>query len=303
MQAATTIVFSTYNRCDLLRQAIVSAQKQSVPVRIIVMDDASSDGTKQMMEKEFSEIEYHRSSQNLGPCYQRNRGIELATTEIVFPLDDDSVLQSPYTIEQTLAEFDDDRVGAVAIPYKNILQSNEIFTQAPDKNQIYLIHAFVAASHAVRRSAFLKAGKYRELFFYYGEEGDLCIRMLKHGFFVRLGTADPIHHFQSTQIMSVRPDVYGRQNDILFVYFNTPALQVPFYLLGTTVKGVLFGIREKRLGNMLKGFMQGYKLALTKSNLRNAVPLKCFQLFRLLKHRKYVPLSEAEHYFRERIRS
>ncbi len=297
MQAATTIVFSTYNRSDFLRKAIEAAQKQSVPVRILVMDDASNDGTQQMMEKEFPEIEYHRSSQNLGPCYQRNRGIELATTEIVFPLDDDSVLQSSYTIEQTLAEFDDDRVGAVAIPYRNILQSNEIHTQAPDKDQIYIIHAFVAASHAVRRSAFLKAGKYRELFFYYGEEGDLCLRLLKHRFFVRLGAADPIHHFQSAGKISGRPDVFGRQNSILFVYFNAPAVQVPFYLLGTTVKGIIFGIREKRLGNMFKGIIQGYKLALTKSNLRDPVPLKCFQLFRLLLHSKDVPLSQIEHYF------
>lgn len=70
MQAATTIVFSTYNRCDLLRQAIVGAQKQSVPVRILVMDDASNDGTKQMMEKEFPKIEYHGLPHNVGPCYQ-----------------------------------------------------------------------------------------------------------------------------------------------------------------------------------------------------------------------------------------
>ncbi len=260
------------------------------------MDDASINGIKQMMEKEFPEIEYHRSSQNLGPCYQRNRGIELATTEIVFPLDDDSTLQSPYTIEQTLAEFNDDRVGAVAIPHRNILQSNEIYTQAPDKGQIYLIHAFSAASHAIRRSAFLKAGKYREFFFYYGEEGDLCIRLLKDGFFVRLGTADPIHHFEPPNKISKRPEMYGRQNDILFVYLNTPTRKLLFYLLGTTVKGTLFGIREKRLGINLKGIIQGYKLTLAKSNLRDAVPLKCFQLFRLLKHRQYVPLSEVEHY-------
>jgi glycosyltransferase involved in cell wall biosynthesis len=298
MQPAATIIFSTHNRGDLLRQAIVAAQKQSVPVRILVMDDASNDGTQQMMEKEFPEIEYHRSSENLGPCYQRNRGIELATTEIVFPLDDDSTLQSPYTIEQTLAEFDDDRVGAVAIPYSNILQSNQIHTQAPDKRQIYLIHAFVAASHAIRRSVFFKAGKYREVFFYMGEEGDLSIRMLKHGFFVRLGTADPIHHFQPPNRISVTADIYGRQNDILFAYINTPALKLPFYLLGTTINGILFGIQEKRLGNMLEGIKRGYKLTLTKSGTRDAVPEKCFQLFRRLKHCHFVPLSEVEHYLK-----
>ena len=102
MKPAATIVFTTYNRQDILRQAIQAAQKQTVPIDIIVMDDASTDGTATMMATEFPNIKYYRSSENKGPCYQRNRGIELAKTEIVFPLDDDSILQSPHTPENAI---------------------------------------------------------------------------------------------------------------------------------------------------------------------------------------------------------
>lgn len=297
MLPKTTIVFTTYNRKELLRKAIQAAQKQSVPIRIIVMDDASTDGTPEMMASEFPKIEYNRSLENRGPCYQRNRGIALAKTEVVFPLDDDSILESSYTVEQTLAEFDDVRVGAVAIPFINKLQSEKIHTQAPDKKEIYLTHAYVAASHAVHREMFLKTGGYREFFFYMGEEGDLCIRMLQHKSFVRLGTADPIHHLQPPNRISVKADMFGRQNDILFVHCNVPLRYLLPHILGTSIKGLLYGITVKRPRNMLKGIVKGYSMTLTNFQVRSPVDSDCFQLHRMLKKRECVPLTEVEHYF------
>jgi glycosyltransferase involved in cell wall biosynthesis len=293
---AATIVFTTHNRSKILRQAIQSAQKQTVPLRILVMDDASTDGTQPMMLEEFSEIEYHRTEQSVGPCYHRNRGIALAKTEIVFPLDDDSILQSPYTIEQTLAEFDNEQIGAVAIPFQNILQSPAVNTQAPDQSQIYLTHAYVAAAHAVRRSAFMDAGGYREFFFYMGEEGDLCIRLLQNGYFVRLGTANPIHHLQPPDRISKRADTFGRQNDILFYYCNSPSRQLIPYLLGTCINGIKFGLRVKRPKNMIQGLLQGVSITVKQSNIRQPIKEDCFKLYRFLKEKRCVPLEEATLY-------
>ena len=294
MLPKATIVITTFNRCELLREAIKAAHKQSVPIKIIVMDDASQDNTPIMMANEFPQIQYCRSTENKGPCYQRNKGIELSDTEIVFPLDDDSILQSPYTVEQTLLEFDDPRVGAVAIPYVNKLISEKIHTKAPDKNNIYLTHAFVAASHAVRREIFLKTGGYREFFFYMGEEKDLCLRLLENKFVVRLGTADPIYHFQPPNRVSVKADVYGRQNDILFLYCNAPLRYLLYYLLGTSVKGIVFGLKVGRLKNMLTGLVKGYWMALNHLSQRKAVSYKCFKLHRKLKYFEPVLLKETE---------
>jgi glycosyltransferase involved in cell wall biosynthesis len=296
MTALTTIVFTTHNRSHILRQAIQAAKKQSVPVKIIVMDDASTDETPIMMAQEFPEIEYYRSSENKGPCYHRNQGIQLAKTEIVFPLDDDSILQSPYTIEQTLKEFDNSHIGAVAIPFINILQDQKVWQQAPNREDIYWTHAYVAAAHAIHRENFLKTGGYREFFFYMGEEGDLCIRLLQNGFAVRLGNADPIHHLQPPNRISMRADTFGRQNDIVFVYCNTPlSLLIP-HLIGTLCKGFIFGLRVKRPWYMLHGFYHGFKLIFDLPNIRKPVKLQCFQLYRFLKKNKAKSLSEIQKY-------
>ncbi|MDJ0568963.1 MAG: glycosyltransferase [Pleurocapsa sp. MO_192.B19] len=289
MTAQTTIVFTTHNRANILRQAIQAAQKQSVEVDILVMDDASTDETPMMMAQEFPEIPYHRSTENKGPCYQRNQGIKLAKTEIVFPLDDDSILQSPYTLEQTLAEFDDPHIAAIAIPFINILQDRQVWTKAPDCNSIYFTHAYVAAAHAIRRSLFLQVGGYREFFFYMGEEGDLSIRLLQHGFGVRLGNADPIHHLQPPNRISPRADTFGRQNDILFVHCNTPLILLFPYLFGTIFKGIVFGFKVQRYFYVFQGFFNGLKVIFQQSNIRQPVSLRCFKLYRNLK--KYQAIS------------
>lgn len=120
MSVQASIVIPSCNRVDELRALIGSCLNQTVPVEIIVVDDAANDDVERMTRVGFSGVRYFRLGKSKGPAFQRNRGIELATSEIVFPVDDDSLFISPRTIEQTLAEFDHPRVGAVGIPYVNV---------------------------------------------------------------------------------------------------------------------------------------------------------------------------------------
>lgn len=301
MSFQATVIFTTHNRQELLKKAIQAAQSQTVKVKIIVMDDASQDETPRMMSEEFPEIEYHRSHQNLGPCYHRNKGIQVAPTEIVFPLDDDSILQSSYTVEQTLSEFTDSRIGAVTIPFINILQDEMVWTKSPDAQQIFISHTFVAASHAIRKSAFLLAGGYRDSFFYMGEEGDLSIRLLKHGFYIKLGNSDPIHHYQPPNRVSSRADIYGRRNDILFTYLNVPFPYFIPHLLGTTLKGIYFGFKVRRPLYASKGLFQGYCELFKNINLRDPVNINCYKLFRILKKSEPLALDQVRLLLRDVI--
>jgi GT2 family glycosyltransferase len=294
MRPAATVVFTTHNRRELLERAIRSAQAQTVPVEIIVMDDNSRDGTAMMMRSEFPQIPYYPTAEGKGPCFHRNRGIAMAQSDIVFPLDDDSILQSPHTVEQTLADFDDPRIGAVAIPYVNILQTDRIFGRPPQPRGLYAMSAFCAASHAVRKDVFLEAGGYRELFFYMVEEGDLCIRMLRRGYVVRAGRADVIHHHQPPKRVSFPADFYSRRNDILFVTLNYPAAYLPLFLIGTTIKGLLDGARKGRTGPMAKGCYDGYRTAVAAWDERDPVDVACFHCFRELRRKGAMAIEDIE---------
>ena len=257
------------------------------------MDDGSSKPVAEMIRHEFSEVRYYNLAIGRGPAFQRNRGVELATCEVVFPLDDDTVLMSPKTVEQTLAEFNDPRVGALGIPFINVHIDQQIRQRAPEPEGIWVTHAFVGAAHAVRRSAFLQAGGYREHFFYMGEESDLCLRLLNAGYVVRLGTADPVHHLESPRRNLALANYYGRRNDVLFAWHNVPFTFWPIHLLGTTLNGLLTALESTNAERMLLGMIHGYAAIVRRWRERRPVSVPVYLLHRRLKKSGPCTLEEV----------
>lgn len=293
MSVRASIVIPSCNRVDELRALIRSCLDQTVPVEIIVVDDAANDEVERMTRVGFSGVRYFRLGKSKGPAFQRNRGIELATSEIVFPLDDDSLFVSRHTIKQTLAEFDHPRIGAVGIPYVNINHDARVLQAAPRDGAIHVTYGFVGAAHAVRRDVFLKAGGFREHFFYMGEESDLCLRLLRNGYVTRLGNADPIHHLESPRRNMKRASFSGRRNDIRFVWHNVPLPEFPLHLAGTTLNGLKAALTQGCFTTMVRGTAAGYVDLFWRWNERDPVPRRTYRLHRALKKRS-LKLEEIE---------
>ena len=56
-----SVVIPTYNRCELLRRALLSVFSQTLlPTEVAVIDDGSTDGTNAMIRNEFPEVIYYR---------------------------------------------------------------------------------------------------------------------------------------------------------------------------------------------------------------------------------------------------
>jgi hypothetical protein len=55
-----------------------------------LLGDGSNGGTAEMVEREFRGVRVDRSERSLGPIVQRNRAAGLASTEILFSIDDDA---------------------------------------------------------------------------------------------------------------------------------------------------------------------------------------------------------------------
>jgi GT2 family glycosyltransferase len=293
MSVRASIVIPSCNRVEELRALIRSCLNQTVPVEIIVVDDAANDEVERMIRVGFSGVRYFRLGKSKGPAFQRNRGIELATNEIVFPLDDDSLFISPHTVEQTLAEFDHPRIGAVGIPYVNVNHDARVLQAAPRDGAIHVTYGFVGAAHAVRRDVFLKVGGFREHFFYMGEESDLCLRMLRNGYVTRLGNADPIHHLESPRRNMKRAGFSGRRNDIRFAWHNVPLPEFPLHLAGTTFNGFKAALTQGCFASMVKGTAAGYADLFRRWNERDPVTRRTYRLHRALK-KKSLKLEEIE---------
>lgn len=84
----TSIIIATHNRAAMLRTAIESAKQAGSDVEVIVVDDASTDGTAAMC-RELTGIVFIPLDRNVGVGRARNVGIAKSTGEFVAFLDDD----------------------------------------------------------------------------------------------------------------------------------------------------------------------------------------------------------------------
>ena len=87
-----SIVITTYNRLEFLKRAIASALTQTLSCEIIVVDNASTDGTQDYIKGLGDRIIYHRNSTNAHHAGAVNEGVRLATGDWIKFVDDDDYL-------------------------------------------------------------------------------------------------------------------------------------------------------------------------------------------------------------------
>ena len=294
MTWSASLVIATRNRRDELRAALQSAATQTVQPEVLVLDDASSDGTGEMVRRDFPAVRYFRSEQPLGCSAQRNRGIKMASAPIVFSLDDDARYAAPDTIECTVREFSNPRIAAVAMPFINVRSGPDVLCRAPDAARVWVTDAFVGAAAALRRDAVLQCGGFREHWNQYGEESDLSLRLLDAGYVTRLGNAPPAEHFESARRDHARWNFLGRRNDILFALENVPLPWLLVHLPATTINGVLTGARSGHFPSALRGAAAGYRDGWMRKGSRKPVSTAAYRLHRRLKKSGPVELGALE---------
>jgi glycosyltransferase involved in cell wall biosynthesis len=84
-----SVIIPTYNRARLLPDAMASVLSQTYPrIELIIVDDGSTDETPELLRQYGDRIRVVRQA-NAGPAIARNRGIAIATGEIIAFLDSD----------------------------------------------------------------------------------------------------------------------------------------------------------------------------------------------------------------------
>jgi glycosyltransferase involved in cell wall biosynthesis len=291
---SVAVIIPTHNRLKLLPQVLDSIFAQSVPLEILVMDDASSDGTESAIREKYPKVIYHRENISRGPTFQRNKAAALTQADILCTIDDDCILQSPKTVEQTLDAFDHPRVAAVTMPFVNILQNPTVRSVAPNRDEIFASYDYFGGMVALRRDVYRGLGGYRPFYFIQVEEPDLMIRMLQAGYIVRLGWADPLHHLESHMRDTPGRDRQGPRNYILFSYYNVPWPNFPLHLTATAILCMRHGFRIKHPIRAAQGLGQGFAGIIHEWGSRSPVPQEIYRLARDLKKQNYIPLREME---------
>ncbi len=94
-----SIVITAYNQREFIRDAIDSALAQTVSAKeVIVVDDASGDGTAQILREYGDAIRLAHLEENCGAIGARNHGASLATGDYIVFLDGDDAFM-PWALE------------------------------------------------------------------------------------------------------------------------------------------------------------------------------------------------------------
>ncbi|MEX0778088.1 MAG: glycosyltransferase family A protein [Balneolales bacterium] len=279
-----SVVIASKNRIGELRSAISSALSQSVNPQIIVIDDGSTDGTSDIVRRDFPSVLLVSHEISRGYIVRRNEGAELANGEIIFSIDDDAVFSAPDIIEETLLYFDDRRIAAVAIPYREPLKDNILHQSSPSAQKTWLTNTFIGTAHAINRDIFLQLGGYRENLVHQGEEDDLAIRLLDAGFMIVLGCSSEILHYESPKRDFGRMDFYGARNQLLWVWCFSPLTCLPLMIPFRLLRLVQFALSLKRKHRQYAGIRDSF-LQILKGWPREPVSLFAFLSFFRLKKR------------------
>ncbi len=94
-----SVIIPTYNRKNLLHDALKSLSQQTYPsdyIEVIVVDDGSSDGTREIVAEAFPFTLHYFWQSNQGDAAARNFGALQSKADILVFLDDDIVVEHGY---------------------------------------------------------------------------------------------------------------------------------------------------------------------------------------------------------------
>ncbi len=81
MRMDVSVIIVSWNTKEILRNCLRSVYEQAGPIsfEVFVVDNASSDGSAQMVEDEFPQVDLVRNAENRGFAAANNQAITLAT--------------------------------------------------------------------------------------------------------------------------------------------------------------------------------------------------------------------------------
>jgi len=227
-----------HNTCGYLRRCLASVLEEE-PAEAIVVDTASTDGSAEMVRREFPGVSLYAVS-NRGYGAGANVALTAAQAEYVLVLNADTRLQRgalaalvDYLAEHPQVAVVGPRVvseaGAVEHTGRRFQTPLELLLQESGLHMLVdarrrhrspqRVDWVLGAALALRRDAVLSVGGFDESYFLYGEEVDRCLRLRQAGWETHYAPVATVFHVGGASTSQRRPEVaaqYVRSTILLY---------------------------------------------------------------------------------------
>ena len=270
-----SVIIVNWNTESLLRDCLGSVFDTTggIPFEVIVIDNASSDGSVAMVEREFPQVKLVKNSDNKGFAAANNQGMALAGGRYVLLLNSDTVVLGDVigaTVRFADAHPDTGVVGCRVLNADRSLQPTcfmypsllnmllsstylyKCFPQSRffgrermtwwDRTDTRDVDVVTGCYMLVRRETIDQVGRMDECFHMYGEETDWCCRFKEAGWRVVFAPVGQIIHYggASSRQKPAAMTLQLRGSILLFLRKHRGVLS---YVTGRLLVSLYFSLR------------------------------------------------------------
>lgn len=299
-----TIIIPNYNGKHFMEPCLASLAKQTYKnFEILVVDNASSDGSLAYMKEHYPDIKVIALDKNYGFSKAVNVGIKHSRTPFVILLNNDTTVDPHYVEEMVKAIEKSPKIFSVSskmiqMYHPDLIDSaGDLYTilgwgvcrgsgrpvsnyQEPDE-----IFTACAGAAIYRRSAFSRIGYFDENHFAYLEDIDVGYRAKIYGYKNMYCPTALVYHVGSgtsgSKYNSFKVRLSAR-NNIYLCYKNMPLLQLILNIIPITLGYLVKSAFFLKIG-FLKDYLSGIKEGLQTAKKQKKVPFKLRHLLNYLK--------------------
>ncbi|MBZ0296644.1 MAG: glycosyltransferase family 2 protein [Anaerolineae bacterium] len=248
-----SIIIVNWNAQDLLAKCMRCVQDtvHEASYEIIVIDNASTDGSQVMVKQDFPDVVLIENKDNVGFAGANNQGMKIAQGRYVLLLNSDAFVEAK-TIDAMVAFMDahpEAGMGACKLLYEDrslqpscygfptlksefyvALQLDKLFPKSPefgqflmtfwDFNDVRAVDVVMGAFMLVRREALDAVGMMDDSYFMYSEEVDWCYRFQKAGWKTLYNPAVQTVHLWGGSSKRVRVEMFLQMHRSKIEFFR-----------------------------------------------------------------------------------
>jgi LmbE family N-acetylglucosaminyl deacetylase/GT2 family glycosyltransferase len=217
-----TAVISVWNRIEEARANLDGLRAQLLPFEeIVVVDNCSTDGTPEMIAREYPEVRLIRMpNSDYGACETFNIGFASVTTPLLAILDDDVVLPPDWLQKTTMRLMQEPDSTAVISTKVIEPETPESYLNSEAVNSERYMSTFRGCGSLARTEALRECGFYDEYLFIYGNERDLTCRLLNRGYRVLQYPSAETFHRQPFGVQMGKRSLYFHARNAWITMFK-----------------------------------------------------------------------------------